>query len=171
MSSATHTTIRPWTSDDLSDLVALADNVQIWNRLRNTFPHPYTRADGEAWLLLMQQMTPVVNFAIEYNGTLAGGIGLILNGDVYVRSAEVGYWIGEPYWGLGIATEALRQMVHHSFIYFDIVRLYAEVFENNKASMRVLEKNGFYLEGVRRKAVFKNDQLMDDYIWVLLRSW
>jgi len=151
--------------------VALADNVQIWNRLRNTFPHPYTRADGEAWLLLMQQMTPVVNFAIEYNGTLAGGIGLILNGDVYVRSAEVGYWIGEPYWGLGIATEALRQMVHHSFTYFDIVRLYAEVFENNKASMRVLEKNGFYLEGVRRKAVFKNDQLMDDYIWVLLRSW
>ena len=171
MSSATHTTIRPWTSDDLSALVALADNVQIWNRLRNTFPHPYTRADGEAWLLMMQQMTPVVNFAIEYNGALAGGIGLILNGDVYVRSAEIGYWIGEPYWGQGIATEALRQMVHHTFTYSDIVRLYAEVFENNKASMRVLEKNGFYLEGVRRKAVFKNDQLMDDYIWVLLRAW
>jgi ribosomal-protein-alanine N-acetyltransferase len=171
MSSATHTTIRPWTSEDLSALVALADNLQIWNGLRNTFPHPYTMSDGEAWLALMAQMTPVVNFAIEYNGELAGGIGLILNRDVYVKSAEIGYWIGEPYWGHGIATEALRQMVTYTFTYFDIVRLYAEVFENNKASMRVLEKNGFYLEGVRRKAVFKNDQLMDDYIWVLLRTW
>lgn len=169
--STPQTIIRPWRPDDLSELVSLANNVHIWNSLRNAFPHPYTLADGEAWLALMAQMSPVVNFAIEYNGSLAGGIGLILNGDVYVRSAEVGYWIGEPYWGHGIATEALRQMVSYTFTYFDIVRIYAEVFENNKASMRVLEKNGFYLEGVRRKAVFKNDQLMDDYIWVLLRAW
>lgn len=171
MSSANQTIIRPWKAEDLSDLVSLADNVRIWNGLRNTFPHPYTRADGEAWLGLMSQMSPLVNFAIEHDGELAGGIGLILNGDVYIKSAEVGYWIGEPFWGRGIATEALRQMVEYTFCYFDIVRLYAEVFEQNKASMRVLEKNGFYLEGVRRKAVFKNDQLMDDYIWVLLRSW
>ncbi len=171
MSSIQQTIIRPWRPDDLSGLVSLADNIHIWNSLRNSFPHPYTLSDGEAWLGLMGEMTPVVNFAIEYNGELAGGIGLILNGDVYVKSAEVGYWIGESYWGRGIATEALRQMVNYTYTYFDIVRLYAEVFENNKASMRVLEKNGFYLEGVRRKAVFKNDQLMDDYIWVLLRAW
>ncbi|MFX6949463.1 GNAT family protein, partial [Acinetobacter baumannii] len=88
-----------------------------------------------------------------------GGIGLILNSDVYIMSAEIGYWLAEPFWGQGIATEAVRQLVEYTFYYFDIVRLYAEVFETNKASMRVLEKNGFYLEGVRRKAVFKNGLL------------
>lgn len=171
MSTEPHTIIRPWKAEDLNALVSLADNLNIWSALRNSFPHPYTLADGEAWLQLMEQASPVVNFAIEFDGVLAGGIGLILNGDVYIKSAEVGYWIGEPFWGRGIATEALRQMVSYTFTYFDIVRLYAEVFEHNKASMRVLEKNGFYLEGVRRKAVFKQEKLMDDYIWVLLRSW
>jgi RimJ/RimL family protein N-acetyltransferase len=171
MSTEPHTIIRPWKAEDLNALVSLADNINIWSALRNSFPNPYTPADGEAWLQLMEQASPVVNFAIEFNGVLTGGIGLILNGDVYIKSAEVGYWIGEPFWGRGIATEALRQMVNYTFTYFDIVRLYAEVFEHNKASMRVLEKNGFYLEGVRRKAVFKQEKLMDDYIWVLLRSW
>jgi len=65
----------------------------------------------------------------------------------------------------------LRQITEYAFTTFDLVRLYAEVFESNKASMRVLEKNGYYLEGVRRKSVFKNDLLMDDYIWVKLRGW
>jgi RimJ/RimL family protein N-acetyltransferase len=171
MHSSPQTIIRQWTPEDLEPLVELADNINIWNSLRDYFPHPYKHADGEAWLNLVREMSPVVNFAIEVDGRLAGGIGLILNGDVYVKSAEVGYWIGEPFWGRGIATEALRQMVEYTFYYFDIVRLYAEVFEDNKASMRVLEKNGFYLEGVRRKAVFKNNRLMDDYIWVLLRNW
>lgn len=171
MSTEPHTIIRPWKAEDLNALVSLADNLNIWSALRNSFPHPYTLADGEAWLQLMEQASPVVNFAIEHDGVLAGGIGLILNGDVYIKSAEVGYWIGEPFWGQGIATEAVKQMVIYTFTYFDIVRLYAEVFEHNKASMRVLEKNGFYLEGVRRKAVFKQDKLMDDYIWVLLRTW
>lgn len=171
MSTEPHTIIRPWKAKDLNALVSLADNVNIWSALRNSFPHPYTMADGEAWLKLMEEASPVVNFAIEHDGVLAGGIGLILNGDVYIKSAEVGYWIGEPFWGQGIATEAVKQMVIYTFTYFDIVRLYAEVFEHNKASMRVLEKNGFYLEGVRRKAVFKQEKLMDDYIWVLLRTW
>jgi len=114
---------------------------------------------------------PAVNLAIDVNGHAVGGIGLILNGDVYIKSAEIGYWIGEEYWGQGITTEAVRLMTEYAFYYFDLLRLYAEVFENNKASMRVLEKNGYYLEGVRRKAVFKNEVLMDDYIWVKLRSW
>lgn len=164
-------TIRQWTPADLNSLVLHANNIRIWNNLRNYFPHPYTTETGQAWLEKNAGATPVVNFAIDLDGEAVGGIGLILNSDVYILSAEIGYWIGEDYWGKGIATEALRQMVEYTFYYFDIVRLYAEVFETNKASMRVLEKNGFYLEGVRRKAVFKNNVLMDDYIWVKLRPW
>ncbi len=165
-------TIRPWKQDDLDDLVLYANNRNVWNNLRNYFPHPYTTESGLAWLeKVVDAPLPAINFAIEADGTVAGGIGLILNGDVYIKSAEVGYWIGEPFWGKGVATEALRQITEYAFATFDLVRLYAEVFESNKASMRVLEKNGYYLEGVRRKSVFKNEILMDDFIWVKLRGW
>lgn len=161
--------IRQWRNEDLQELVSQANNVNVWNNLRNYFPHPYTEEHGKAWLEKVVDALPAINMAIEADGKLAGGIGLILNGDVYIKSAEIGYWLGEQYWGKGIATEAVRQMTEYAFYYFDLVRLYAEVFETNKASMRVLEKNGYYLEGVRRKAVFKNDVLMDDYIWVKLK--
>ena len=163
------TVIRAWKNDDLQELVSQANNINVWNNLRNYFPHPYTEEHGKAWLEKVVDALPAINMAIDVDGKLAGGIGLILNGDVYIKSAEIGYWLGEQYWGKGIATEAVRQMTEYAFYYFDLVRLYAEVFETNKASMRVLEKNGYYLEGVRRKAVFKNDVLMDDYIWVKLK--
>ena len=163
--------IRQWKNEDLDNLVLYANNIQVWNNLRNYFPHPYTEEHGKAWLEKNIGTEPVLNFAIDLDGAAIGGIGIILNSDVYVMSAEIGYWIGEPFWGLGIATEAVRQMIEYIFYYFDIVRVYAEVFEHNKSSMRVLEKNGFYLEGVRRKAVLKNAILMDDYIWVKIRPW
>lgn len=164
-------TIRRWKYEDLSNLVFHANNINVWNNVRNYFPHPYTEENGKAWLDKVVEPEPVINMAIDVDGEAVGGIGLILNGDVYIKSAEIGYWLGESFWGKGVTTEAVRQMTEYAFYYFDLVRLYAEVFENNKASMRVLEKNGFYLEGVRRKAVFKNEKLMDDYIWVKLRSW
>jgi len=165
------TTIRLWQFEDLDNLVQYANNIRIWNNLRNYFPYPYTHETGRDWLgKVVGAPLPALNFAIDVDGEAVGGIGMILNSDVYVKSAEIGYWLGEPWWGKGIATEALRLITEHAFYYFDLVRLYAEVFETNRASMRVLEKNGFYLEGVRRKAVFKNEKLMDDYIWVKLRT-
>lgn len=163
--------IRNWKHGDLNSLVLHANNIKVWNNLRNYFPHPYTEENGKVWLDKVVDALPAVNLAIDVDGQAVGGIGLILNGDVYIKSAEIGYWIGEEYWGQGITTEAVRLMTEYAFYYFDLLRLYAEVFENNKASMRVLEKNGYYLEGVRRKAVFKNEVIMDDYIWVKLRAW
>ena len=163
-------TIRQWIEDDVSNLVLYANNINVWNKLRNNFPHPYSEEDAKAWLQKANE-PPIINLAIDLDGQAVGGIGLILNSDIYIMSAEMGYWLGEEFWGQKIASEAVKQMVDYTFYYFDIVRLYAEVFENNKASMRVLEKNGFYLEGVRRKAVLKNGVLMDDFIWVKLRGW
>jgi RimJ/RimL family protein N-acetyltransferase len=164
-------TIRQWKADDLNNLVMYANNINVWNNLRNYFPSPYTEEDGKTWLDKIATESPIVNLAIDLDGELIGGIGLILNSDVYAYSAEISYWLGEEFWNKGIATEAVRQMIEYCYYYFDIIRIYAEVFETNKASMRVLEKNGFYLEGVRRKAVYKNAVLMDDYIWVKLRPW
>jgi RimJ/RimL family protein N-acetyltransferase len=163
--------IRKWTEEDIPSLVKYANNINVWNNLRNAFPHPYTEEHAQSWIKSALIEEPTINFAIDFDGEAIGGIGLIFNKDVYVLSAEIGYWIAEPFWGKGIATEAIRQMMEYSFYYFDIVRIYAEVFENNKSSMRALEKNGFYLEGVRRKSVFKNEVLMDDYIWVRLRPY
>lgn len=164
-------TIRQWAIEDINSLVKYANNINIWNNLRDYFPHPYTEEHAKSWIDNNGNSTPLINFAIDLDGEAIGGIGLILNTDVYVMSAEIGYWIGEPFWGKGIVTEAIRQMTEYTFYYFDIVRIYAEVFENNKPSMRALEKNGYYLEGVRRKSVFKNGILMDDFIWVKLRGF
>lgn len=163
--------IRKWSTEDREALALHANNIQIWNRLRNYFPFPYTLEHADAWIERCNTESIPLHFAIDLDGNVVGGIGLILNSDVYLKSAEISYWVAEPFWGMGIATEAIRQMTEYCFYYFDIVRLYAEVFENNKASMRALEKNGYYLEGVRRKSVFKNEMLMDDYIWVKLRTW
>jgi len=161
--------IRPWRQDDLAPLVKLADDIRIWNNLRNYFPHPYTVKDGQAWIDSMTTSALPLNFAIEADGAFVGGIGLILGSDVYAMSAELGYWIGADHWGRGIATEAVRQMVGHGFHSFDIVRIHADVFASNPASMRVLEKNGFLLEGVRRKSVCKNGVLMDAYTYAHLK--
>jgi ribosomal-protein-alanine N-acetyltransferase len=161
--------IRKWSESDNNALVKYANNINIWNNLRNYFPHPYTIEHATTWINNSINEIPLINFAIDLDGEAVGGIGLILNADVYILSAEISYWIGEEHWGKGIVTEAIRQMTEYTFYYFDIVRIYAEVFENNKSSMRALEKNGFYLEGVRRKSIFKNGILMDDYIWVKLR--
>lgn len=160
--------IRPWKQTDFQNLVQFANNTNIWNNLRDYFPHPYTDNDARWWLTQVIDEHPSINFAIDVNGIAAGGIGVILNSDVYKKSAEVGYWLGQPFWGRGIATEAVKQITHYTFSTFDVVRIYAQVFETNKASMKVLEKNGYQLESIRKKAVYKNDVLMDDYVWVKL---
>ena len=84
-------TIRQWTIEDLPNLVLYANNINIWNNLRNYFPHPYTEEDGKTWLEKTIEDSPVVNLAIDLDGQAIGGIGLILNSDVYIMSAEVSY--------------------------------------------------------------------------------
>jgi hypothetical protein len=74
--------IREWKREDLEPLVAQADNIKVWNNLRNYFPHPYTKENGQAWLDTVIGASPIVNLAIQADGELAGGIGLILNGEV-----------------------------------------------------------------------------------------
>jgi [ribosomal protein S5]-alanine N-acetyltransferase len=162
-----HIRIRPWLAKDLEPLATLANNKKIWNNVRDYFPHPYTAQDAKEWLALNVGITPVLNFVIEVDGQFAGSIGMVPKTDVYRNNMEIGYWLGEPYWGKGIATKAITLICE--FItkeYPHINRIYAEVFEGNKASMRALEKNDFELECIRKKAVIKNDVLLDDWVWV-----
>lgn len=160
--------LRPWQKEDAQALAAIANNRKVWDNVRDYFPTPYTVLDAEQWLESIRTIHPVQNFAILYQGRIAGNIGIVPKNDVYRMNVEIGYFIGEEFWGKGIATEATRLLVEYIEQEFNVVRIYAEVFETNKASMRVLQKNGFYLEGIRRKAVIKNGVIMDDYVWVKL---
>lgn len=161
--------LRKWKKDDAESLVQLANNKKISDNLRDVFPHPYTLKDAGEWIALNEKRTLQTNFVIDVDSQLSGSCGLFVKEDVYRCSAEIGYWIGEPFWGKGVATEAIKQLLEKIYTNFPtIIRIYAEVFEHNKASMRVLEKNGFHLESIRQKAVIKNNMIMNDHVWVKL---
>ena len=125
------------------------------------FPHPYTEADADHWLQVASERGRSVHLAIEVNGTVAGGIGAIAREGIAEATADFGYWLGEAFWGQGIATVAARAMVQHLMSTVQFARLEAPVFAWNPASMRVLEKVGFAREGVLRKSVSKDGALID----------
>lgn len=160
--------LREWQPDDAPAIVKYADNRKIWLNLPDRFPHPYTMQDADWWIGHANEK-PGTNFAIMNQKEAIGGIGLVLQEDIYLRSAEIGYWLGEPFWGQGIATGALGAMVKYSFSTFDLVRLHTIVFEWNPASMRVLEKNGFQREGRMVKSVTKDGRTIDSFLFALTK--
>lgn len=162
--------IRSWRPQDVAALVRYANNRKIWLNLRDRFPHPYTAADAEQWILFAVEAVPETHFAIAIGEEAAGGIGLDLKGDVYRRSAEIGYWLGEPFWGRGIATAAVRAVTEYAFAHLDVCRVYANIFEWSTASMRVLEKAGYVCEGRLRKSVTKDGQTIDELIYGFVRD-
>ena len=162
--------IRPLNLSDKSELAKLANNKKIWDNLRDYFPYPYNENDADSFIKLTEQENPKQNFGIEYNGKLCGVIGLIIQKDVYRKSAEIGYWIGEPYWGMGIATKAVELITGYGFNILNLNRIYTGVFEYNTASMKVLEKNGFEKEGIFKKAVFKNKKFFDEHRYYKLNN-
>ena len=115
-------------------------------------------------------LKPETNFAIDVGGEAVGGIGFTLQPDVGHRSAEIGYWIGQAFWGRGIATDALIAVTDHAFANYDICRIFAHVFDWNGASARVLEKAGYQLEGRLRKSVTKDGQTIDQLMYAAIRD-
>jgi ribosomal-protein-alanine N-acetyltransferase len=160
--------LRQWQKEDAAALANIANNRNIWNNVRDRLPQPYTVSDAQQWIEFSKTNTIHKNFAVVCNNELVGSAGCIRKEDVYRKSIEIGYFIGERFWGKGIATQAVRLLVEYIWQNFDVVRIYAEVFEHNKASMKVLQKNDFYLECIHRKAAIKNNVILDDYIWVKL---
>lgn len=158
--------LRPWKKEDARQLATIANNKSIWNNLRDSIPFPYTLKDAEQWIAHCATQNPVVNFAILFRSGLVGSIGCVPKKDVYRKSMEIGYFVGEQYWKLGIGTAAVGLLLRYIEKQFDVVRVYAEVYEFNKVSMNVLRRNGFYLESIRRKSAIKNNVLLDDYVWV-----
>jgi RimJ/RimL family protein N-acetyltransferase len=157
----TRCTIRSWANDDVASLVKYADNRKIWLNLRDRFPHPYTRRDGRDFIQLARSQRPETMFAIDVGGEAAGGIGFVPNSDVERVSAEIGYWLGEPFWGRGIATEALAAVTRYAVDTHHLTRVYALPYARNVASCRVLEKAGFTLEARLRRSAIKDGEIID----------
>lgn len=162
--------VRSFLPTDAEAIARYANNRHVSINLRDSFPYPYTIFDAKRWLKHVRHQQPEVSWAIASATEVIGGIGIHPQPDVYRCSAELGYWLGEPFWGRGIMTAAVRTVVDYVFRNFDFVRIYAGVFSWNPASARVLEKTGFRLESLMRKAVVKDGMIIDQLMYVLLRE-
>src|SRR5262245_43670016 len=139
----TRAAVRTWQAGDAESLAVHANNRNIWRNLRDAFPHPYTLEDARAFIRLALARTPESFFAIAVDGAAVGGIGFTLHEDVERVSAEIGYWLGEAFWGRGIVTEAVRAVTRYAVAEHGLTRVYAVPYEWNRASFRVLEKAGY----------------------------
>jgi len=160
--------IRSYEYSDQDALVKYANNKNVSRLLRDKFPFPYTKTDAETWLIHACNQEIETNFVIANEKELIGAIGINLQEDVNRFSAEIGYWLGEPYWGKGITTRALIIFSEYAIKNFNLNRIYAYVFEGNPASEKVLLKAGYKKEGTLRNAVFKEEKFIDQYIYAIL---
>lgn len=162
--------LRPWNSNDLQSLVKYANNWNVAKNLTNKFPHPYTEQDGQSFIEMATSDDPIHIFAIDINGEAAGGIGLHPQPDIFIKNAELGYWLGEPFWGQKIISSAIKQIVDFGFSTYDIDRIFARPFGTNIVSQKVLEKNNFKLEGRFEKVLFKNGIYLDELVYAIRRE-
>jgi RimJ/RimL family protein N-acetyltransferase len=162
--------LRVMEEDDIDRMAELANNPKVAINLRDGFPHPYTEEHARNFYAMVLRQEPKTIFAIEYRGQYAGNISLTHCSDVYRNSAEIGYFIGEPFWGQGIMTRAVRLITEFGFNQMGLARIHTGVFEFNAASQRVLEKCGYVKEGVFRKAITKNGQLYDEIRFAKIRE-
>lgn len=157
--------VRSYRASDAPSLARHADNRKIWLNLRDAFPHPYGVGDARAFIAKALSDRPETMFAICVDDVAAGGIGFKLHADVERISAEIGYWLGEAYWNRGIATEALRALTLHAIERHGLKRVYAVPYETNPASVRVLEKAGYVLEGRMRRSALKDGRILDQLLY------
>jgi len=162
--------LRPWHINDLNSLVKYANNPNIAKYLTDGFPHPYSKENGKTFIKNATISDPIHIFAIDINGEAVGGIGIHPQMDIHKKNAELGYWLAEPFWGEGIMTKAIKQIVDFAFSTFDINRVFARPFGNNPGSQKILKKNGFILEARFDKTLIKNGQLLDELIYAIRKK-
>lgn len=136
--------------------------------LRDAFPHPYSLRDASTFIRKAQKDRPECFFAIAVEGRAVGAIGFTIHRDVERVSAEIGYWLGEPFWGKGITTVALRAVTDYAIRTHRLTRVYAVPFEWNQASFRVLEKAGYEREARLRRSAIKDGKIIDQLLYAYL---
>jgi ribosomal-protein-alanine N-acetyltransferase len=162
--------IRDWVPEDADCLARYANNRNIARWLRDGFPCPYTPPDAQAFLSVVVAQEVRTTFALATAAEAFGGIGLQFGADVHRFTAELGYWLGEPFWGRGIMTDAVRLFTGWAFGNFALHRIHAQPFTGNRASVRVLEKAGFQREGCLRASAFKDGRIVDQFLYARIRD-
>jgi ribosomal-protein-alanine N-acetyltransferase len=157
--------VRSWDPNDVESIASHANNRKVWLNLRDRFPHPYTKADAKSWIQSALSARPETSFAIDLFGGAVGGIGFELKTDVERYSAEVGYWLGEEFWGRGICTAALKMATQYALEAYHLTRIYALPFSENLGSIRVLEKAGYRRECLMRRSAFKDGRFVDQVLY------
>jgi RimJ/RimL family protein N-acetyltransferase len=155
---------------DAEALAFHANNPNVAKYLTDRFPHPYTRADAEQFIAHALTTDQAMLFAIVYGEEVIGGIGIHFQQDIFRLNAELGYWLGEPYWGKGIMTQAIGLMVEHAFSHTLVERIFARPFGSNLGSQRVLEKSHFVLEARFYGTLIKNQQLEDELVYAIRKG-
>ena len=163
-------TLRPLRLEDKERLVELGNNSKISDNLTDDFPNPYTIEAADKFLTNAIKDQPIRRFAIEENGIYVGNCALHPSYDIYRFNAELGYFVGEPYWGRGIATKAIKLLCDYGLSELNIHRIYAGVFAYNPASEKVLKKCGFEFEGVFKKGLYKNGAFHDEIRYALVKD-
>jgi len=163
--------LREWQLFDAVSIAEHANNINIWNHVRDYFPHPYSEENGKQFIeSVLGKPKPAVDLAIVVHGKAIGGIGIVPQKDVERISAEIGYWLGETYWNKGIMTEAIKQMVAYAFSHFPLQKIFAPVFDFNIVSQKVLQKAGFELEAILKHAAIKNDKIIDLHYYSVIKQ-
>lgn len=153
--------LRPFLPEDASSLAHLANDITVWRNLRDLFPHPYTLEHAVGFIEHTLSQSPPCHCAIVIDAQAVGSIGLKLGTDVERVSAELGYWLGAPYRGRGVMSEAIRAFTDDALETFSLTRIFALPFAHNVASCRALENAGFTLEAVLRRSCIKEGVVTD----------
>jgi len=163
--------IRSWKLNDASNLAEALNNKKIQDNLRDGLPYPYTTNDGKDFIaaMLNSDINTAYAFAITVEDKAVGSIGVFRKDNIHSRTAEMGYYISELYWGKGIGTSAVKQVCEYIFENTNIIRIFAEPFANNAASCRILEKSGFEYEGTLRKNAVKNGTVLDMKMYSIIK--
>lgn len=164
-------TLRQWRLSDAADLAAAINNPNVQKNLRDGLPYPYTEKDAEEFIQYLLHANPdsIFAFAITVDDRAIGSISVERGTNIHRYTGELGYYIAENYWGKGLASSAVEQIVQYIFTHTDIMRIFAEPFSYNIASCRVLEKNGFQYEGTLRRNAVKNGAVLDMKLYARLR--
>lgn len=163
--------LRPFTLDDAPTVQKLAGDKDVAKTTLN-IPHPYEDGMAEQWISTHEEKSEkgeLLNFAITLhkNGGLIGAIGLVIS--KRHESAELGYWIGKPYWDKGYCTEAAQAVIRYGFEQLNLNRIHASHFARNSSSGRVMEKIGMTYEGCLRQQMKKWDKFEDLKVYSILR--
>ena len=160
--------LRPYRKGDEKSLQENINDANVTRFMSSRIPFPYKIKDAKWWInrslkLRRMKKPSAVNFAIEVNGKVVGGMGVEYSNERH--RAEIGYWLGKKYWNRGIMAEAVKLTTNFGFKKLKLKRIFATVFPKNKISAYILEKNGYKLEGIMKKYHVKNGKLIDALLY------